>query len=269
MRATRWILALLLLASVLSVYAAGNKPNPIPAVRHETYRLSNGLTVILAETHEVPLVGVNVNYQVGSKNEKTGKTGFAHLFEHMMFEGSKNWNKDYSQPLESVGADVNGGTNTDRTRYCELLPPAYLERALWLEADRMGFLLDALSEERLKNQISVVKNERRQSYENRPYGTVHEQMVAALFPPDHPYHWTTIGSMEDLSAASVGDVKEFFQTYYTPNNASLCIAGDFDPVEGEEACGEVLRRHPAGPAGVPDRGLGAGPHRRGGARPRG
>ncbi len=233
------------LCFLLNVFAGGR--NPLPEVKYDQYRLSNGLTVILVEDHSVPIVGVNVNYQVGSKNETPGHTGFAHLFEHMMFQGSKNYNDDYFKPLQSVGAFVNGGTNTDRTRYLETVPSAYLERALWMEADRMGFLLDALTQERLSNQISVVQNERRQRYENSPYGTVYEKMMAVLYPPNHPYHWTTIGSMADLQAASLEDVREFFKTYYAPNNASLCIVGDFAPAKTKKMVEKYFGAIPPGP----------------------
>lgn len=217
---------LLLMLAALPLLAADN---PLPTLKIDRFQLSNGLTVFLVEDHSTPLVAVNVNYQVGSKNERPGRTGFAHLFEHMMFQGSKNWNKNYAKPLQEVGGQVNGGTSTDRTLYWETVPSSYLELALWLEADRMGFLLDAVSQERLDNQRSVVQNERRQRYENQPYGLVEEKIAQTLFPPNHPYNWTTIGSMADLSAASLDDVKDFFRSYYTPNNASLCLAGDFDP----------------------------------------
>jgi len=222
--------------------------NPLPNLAVEQDRLDNGLTVLLLEDRTLPLVAVNVNYMVGSKNERPGRTGFAHLFEHMMFQGSKHHDDDYFTPLQDVGASVNGGTNTDRTRYWELLPSGYLERALWLESDRMGFLLDAMTEERLANQVSVVQNERRQNYENRPYGTVWEKILAVVYPPNHPYSWPTIGSMADLQAASLADVAEFFRTYYAPNNASLCIAGDFDPAA---ARGLVERYFAAIPPGPP------------------
>lgn len=243
---------ILLLATLLcfgfapSALSAG-RANPLPEVKHERYTLTNGLTVILVEDHSLPIVGVNVNYQVGSKNEKPGKTGFAHLFEHMMFQGSKHHDDEYFGPLQEVGAFVNGATNTDRTRYLEVVPSAYLERALWLEADRMGFLLDALTEERLKNQVSVVQNERRQNYENRPYGLVRERINAVLYPPEHPYHWLTIGSLEDIGAATMDDVKDFFRSYYTPNNASLCIAGDFDPAEAKRLVEKHFGALPPGP----------------------
>jgi len=221
--------------------------NPLPTLKVDQYTLSNGLTVFLVEDHTLPLVSVNINYMVGSKNERPGRTGFAHLFEHMMFQGSKHYNDDFFKPLQDIGGAVNGGTNTDRTRYWELLPAGYLERALWLEADRMGFLLDAMTQERLANQISVVQNERRQNYENRPYGTVNEKILAVTYPPNHPYNWPTIGSIADLQAASLDDVKEFFRTYYTPNNASLCVSGDFDPKVAKELIEKYFGAIPPGP----------------------
>jgi len=242
----RLSLVALALAVLIPTLAAG-KPNPIPEVKHEEYTLTNGLRVVLVEDHAVPIVGVNINYQVGSKNERPGRTGFAHLFEHMMFQGSKHYDDDYFKPLQSVGAFVNGATNTDRTRYLEIVPTAYLERALWLESDRMGFLPDSITAERLANQISVVQNERRQNYENRPYGTVREKITAAFYPPNHPYNWLTIGSLEDLQAATLDDVKAFFRAYYTPNNAILCIAGDIDPTATKALVEKYFGALPPGP----------------------
>jgi len=242
----RSCLATLAAVVLLPALAAG-KPNPIPEVKHEDYTLANGLRVVLVEDHAVPIVGVNIDYMVGSKNERPGRTGFAHLFEHMMFQGSKDYNDDYFKPLQSVGAFVNGATNTDRTRYLEVVPTAYLERALWLESDRMGYLLDSLTPERLANQISVVQNEKRQNYDNRPYGTVREKISAALYPEGHPYHWLTIGSLEDLQAASLDDVKAFFRAYYTPNNAVLCIAGDIDPAATRALVDKYFGALPPGP----------------------
>ncbi|MDP7627393.1 MAG: pitrilysin family protein [SAR202 cluster bacterium] len=195
----------------------------------EKRSLSNGLDVITHVDNSVPVVAVNVWYHVGSKNEVPGRTGFAHLFEHVMFEGSKNHNKDYFEPLQKIGANINGSTTNDRTNYWEDLPSNYLELALWLESDRMGFLLDALDQERFDLQRDVVKNERRQSYENRPYGMAHLRLQEALFPKPHPYNWPTIGSQEDLDAASLEDVMDFFKKYYSPSNASIAIAGDIDP----------------------------------------
>ena len=193
--------------------------------------LPNGLEVIVHVDRSIPVAAVNVWYHVGSKNEVPGRTGFAHLFEHVMFEGSKNHNKDYFEPLQKVGANINGSTTNDRTNYWEDVPSNYLELALWLESDRMGFLLDALDQERFDLQRDVVKNERRQSYENRPYGGAHLKIQEALFPSPHPYNWPTIGSQEDLDAATLEDVKDFFRNYYHPSNASICIAGNVDQSE--------------------------------------
>jgi len=221
--------------------------NPLPDFPVETVRLANGLTVFLLEDPALPLAAVNVNYRVGSQNERPGRTGFAHLFEHMMFQGSKHHDSDFFRPLQDIGGSVNGGTDPDRTRYWELVPAAYLERALWLEADRMGFLLDALTPERLANQIAVVQNERRQSYENRPYGLVGERMAAALYPPHHPYSWPTIGFMADIAAATLDDVRDFFRTWYTPNNASLCLAGDFETARAKDLIEKYFGAIPPGP----------------------
>ena len=218
------------------------------AISYEKLKLSNGLEVILHEDHTLPLVAVNVWYHVGSKDEKMGRTGFAHLFEHVMFEGSKHHNKSYFEPLQKAGANLNGSTTSDRTNYWETLPSDHLELALWLESDRMGFLLDALDQKRFDIQRDVVKNERRQSYENRPYGRAHMLLQPALFPLPHPYHWMTIGTPEDLESATVDDAKQFFRRYYAPSNASLAIAGDFD---GDEAMRLVERYFgdiPPGPA---------------------
>ena len=203
-------------------------------IAFEQHRLSNGMDVILHEDHTIPLVAVNVWYHVGSKNEEMGRTGFAHLFEHVMFEGTKHHNRSHFEPLQKAGANLNGSTTTDRTNYWEDVPSNYLELALWLEADRMGFLLDGLDQHKFDVQRDVVKNERRQSYENRPYGMAHWHLQSALFPLPHPYHWMTIGSQEDLDAASLEDVKDFFQRFYGPSNASLAIAGDFHPEQALE-----------------------------------
>ena len=189
--------------------------------------LSNGLDVILSPDRSLPVTAVNVWYHVGSKNEERGKTGFAHLFEHVMFEGSKNHDASYFEPLQKVGANLNGSTTPDRTNYWENVPSNHLDLALWLESDRMGYLLEVLTDRKLDVQRDVVKNERRQNYENRPYGIAPMLLQPALFPAPHPYNWTTIGSPEDLDNASLEDVKSFFQTFYTPNNASLAIVGDF------------------------------------------
>lgn len=202
---------------------------------YQIHTLSNGLTVILHEDHRVPMVAVNVWYHVGSGYEKPGRTGFAHLFEHIMFEGSGHVAEgDFDNLLESVGGNNNGSTNTDRTNYYEELPASALDIALFLESDRMGYLLDAMSPEKVDGQRDVVKNERRQSYENRPYGMGWIRLVESLYPKGHPYNWPTIGYMEDLTAASYEDVVEFFRRYYSPSNASLVIAGDIDPGQALE-----------------------------------
>jgi zinc protease len=206
-----------------------NKPNPF-SVPFEKYSLPNGLEVILHHDTSLPLVAVNIWYHVGPSSEPKGRSGFAHLFEHLMFEGSKHVGHEFDRLLESVGAtNVNGTTSWDRTNYFETVPREHLELVLWLESDRMGFLLDALTPERLEVQRDVVKNERRQRYENSPYGASELAMYEALFPPDHPYHGAVIGSMEDLSRATMEDVKAFFREFYAPSNATLAIAGDFDP----------------------------------------
>jgi predicted Zn-dependent peptidase len=201
-----------------------------PRVPFTQERLANGLRLVLNEDHLAPVVGVNIWYDVGSKHEVTGKTGFAHLFEHVMFQGSRNVGKaEHIALVQAAGGTMNGTTWLDRTNYFETLPSHQLELALWLEADRMGTLLEALSQENLDNQREVVKNEKRWSYDNRPYGSWNEKLQAHLFPENHPYHHPTIGSMKDLDAASVDDVSAFFRTYYAPNNAVLAIAGDFEP----------------------------------------
>jgi zinc protease len=206
-----------------------HKPNPFD-VPFEKYSLPNGLEVILHHDPSLPLVAVNTWYHVGPSSEPKGRSGFAHLFEHLMFEGSKHVGHEFDRLLESVGAtNVNGTTSWDRTNYFQTVPRENLELVLWLESDRMGFLLDALTPERLEVQRDVVKNERRQRYENSPYGASELAMYEALFPPDHPYHGAVIGSMEDLSRATMDDVKAFFRAFYSPSNATLAIAGDFDP----------------------------------------
>ena len=194
--------------------------------------LDNGLDVVVHAAHQVPIVAVNVWYHVGSKNERPGRTGFAHLFEHLMFEGSEHHNAGYFPPLQQAGALLNGSTHTDRTNYWEVVPTSALDLALWMESDRMGYLLPALTRERFETQRDVVLNERRQNYENRPYGMALMAITAALFEPEHPYHWMTIGAVEDLRAMQFEDVQAFFRTYYHPANASLVLAGD---VEAERA----------------------------------
>ena len=203
-------------------------------IPYETYKLPNGLTVVLSVDKTTPTVAVNIWYHVGSKNELPGRTGFAHLFEHVMFTGSGHVPYGLHDKLtEGVGGGNNGSTTNDRTNYYETIPSNYLESALWLESDRMGYLLDTLNLEKLNAQRDVVKNERRQSYDNQPYGRVSEIFSAAMYPKGHPYSWPVIGSMTDLSAASEEDVKAFFRLYYAPNNATLAVVGDFDPKQAK------------------------------------
>ncbi len=210
-----------------SIATAGDGRLSVPYTR---FALPNGLDVVLHEDHAVPSVAVNIWYHVGSGREKPGRTGFAHLFEHIMFEGSKNVPEGkFDEWLEAAGGDNNGTTTTDRTNYFENVPSNALELPLFLESDRMGFLVDAMTPAKVDGQRDVVKNVRRQSYENRPYGLASILLSENLYPPDHPYHWPTIGSMDDLTAASFDDVVEFFKKYYVPGNASLVIAGDIDP----------------------------------------
>jgi predicted Zn-dependent peptidase len=195
----------------------------------ESYRLPNGLLVTLSEDHSAPVVAVNLWYHVGSANERPGRTGFAHLFEHMLFQGSEHVGaNEHFELIQRAGGTLNGSTWLERTNYFETVPSHHLALALWLEADRMGALLPAMTQEKLDTQRDVVKNERRWSVDNQPYGTWWERLPALCFPPEHPFHHSLIGSMEDLSAASLDDVAAFFRTYYTPDNAVLTIAGDFD-----------------------------------------
>ncbi|MEQ1727545.1 MAG: pitrilysin family protein [Vicinamibacterales bacterium] len=197
-------------------------------ISYSKHTLANGLDVLIHEDRACPIVSVNIWYHVGSKNEVPGRTGFAHFFEHLMFEGSEHHDKGYFQPLQGAGALLNGSTNADRTNYWEVVPTNAFELALWMESDRMGYLLPALTAAKFQNQRDVVLNERRQSYENRPYGLAPMAMLAAIYPADHPYHWPTIGQIADLHAARVEEVREFFATYYHPANASIAIAGDVD-----------------------------------------
>ncbi len=206
----------------------------------ETFRLDNGLFVTLSEDHTAPIVAVNLWYHVGSANERSGRTGFAHLFEHMLFQGSANVAaNEHFELVQRAGGTLNGSTWLDRTNYFETLPSNQLALALWLEADRMGALLPAMTQQKLDTQRDVVKNERRWSVDNQPYGTWWERLPALAYPNTHPFHHSLIGSMEDLTAASLEDVEHFFATYYTPDNAVLSIAGDFDTVEARE----LVRRY--------------------------
>jgi zinc protease len=221
-------------------------------VPYTEFTLANGLHVILHRDTSVPVVSVNVWYHVGSGSEKPGRTGFAHLFEHLMFEGSKNVPEGaFDSWLEGAGGDNNGSTTTDRTNYFIDIPTSALDLALFLESDRMGYLLDTMTPARVDGQRDVVKNERRQSFENQPYGQAFLKLSELLYPKNHPYSWPTIGSMEDLTAASRDDVAEFFKTYYAPNNASLVIAGDIDVAEARKLVEKWFSEIPRGPAVPP------------------
>lgn len=217
-------------------------------VPYREFTLANGLQVILVEDHAVPVVTVNIWYHVGSGDERVGRTGFAHLFEHIMFMGSQHVpNGDFDKLLEAAGGDNNGSTTDDRTNYFEDGPSNALPLMLWLDSDRMGFLIPEMTAEKVNLQRGVVQNERRQSYENQPYGLAQENILKRLYPPNHPYSWPTIGSMTDLNAASLDDVKDFFRSYYTPNNATLVIGGDIDPAQARARVEEYFGAIPAGP----------------------
>jgi predicted Zn-dependent peptidase len=209
--------------------------NRDPEIPFEKYQLPNGLEVILAPDNRVPLVAVNVWYHVGSGNEVPGKSGFAHLFEHMLFQGSQHVGGDrHFEILKQIGGSgVNGTTNTDRTNYYEVVPSNLIETALWLESDRMGYLLPLVTAPSLKNQIDVVRNERRQNYENVPYGPARFVLSAALYPEGHPYRYLTIGDAREIESASLEEVRGFYQTWYVPANATLLLAGDFDPAQAK------------------------------------
>ena len=225
----------------------------------DTFRLANGLFVTLSLDHTAPIVAVNLWYHVGSANERVGRTGFAHLFEHMLFQGSANVEaNEHFELVQRAGGTLNGSTWLDRTNYFETVPSNQLALALWLEADRMGRLLPAMTQQKLDTQRDVVKNERRWSVDNQPYGTWWEKLPALAFPTEHPFHHSLIGSMEDLSAASLDDIAQFFATYYTPDNAVLSVAGDFDSSEArrlvEDYFGSIPRgksRPPLPPMEVP------------------
>ena len=216
-------------------------------IAYEKRTLANGLDVIVHEDRDLPIVAVNVWYHVGSKNERPGLTGFAHLFEHLMFEGSAHHDHGYFPPLQEAGASLNGSTNADRTNYWEVVPVGALDRALWMESDRMGWLLPALTQEKLDNQRDVVLNERRQSYENRPYGFAQIAIAHALYPPTHSYHWPTIGDVADIRAATFDDVSAFFARYYHPANASLTIAGDVETARAFDLAEQYFGAIAAGP----------------------
>ncbi len=222
----------------------------------ETHMLDNGLTVLLHQDRSAPIVAVHLMYHVGSKDERPGRTGFAHLFEHLLFQGSEHVARDeHFRFIQDAGGTLNGSTWFDRTNYYETMPASELDLALWLESDRMGWFKEAITQEKLDNQRDVVKNERRQSYENRPYGLAFETLLGMAFPEGHPYRHPTIGYMEDLEAASLEDVHDFFDRHYAPNNAVLVLAGDLEPTDAlarvQRWFGEIPAREVAPPVEVP------------------
>ena len=229
------------------VTASSSPKIPIPDIPYTKFVLDNGLTVLVHEDHKAPIVAVNTWYHVGSKNEKPGKTGFAHLFEHLMFSGSDNFNYTYINAMERIGAtDLNGTTNGDRTNYFEDVPTSMLDYVLFAESDRMGHLLGVLDQKKLDLQRGVVQNEKRQG-ENQPYGVTRQLLTENTYPVGHPYSWTTIGSMKDLDAASMSDVQEWFKTYYGPNNVIIVIAGDIIPKVARQKVEKYYGGIPAGP----------------------
>ncbi len=246
---TRGAMSLACLAAL--ALAAGPGP-AVPAIPFQQFTLPNGLHVILHEDHTAPVVGVDMLYDVGSKDERPGRTGFAHLFEHLMFQGTEHLPKGEADRLiEAAGGSGNGSTSADRTQYWEQVPGSALEQVLFIQSERMGFLLPTLDQAKLDNQRDVVKNERRQSYEMQPYGLAMKRVLENLWDPDFPYHWMTIGSHQDLEAATLEDVRAFFRRYYRPQHASLAIAGDIDPARAralverwfsDVPTGEPLRR---------------------------
>ena len=245
-RSTRLVALAAMAVTALSPWRAGIADEVL--IPFEKFKLDNGLTVIVHTDRKAPIVAVNLWYHVGSKNERSGKTGFAHLFEHLMFQGSENYNDEFFKPMEDVGATaMNGTTNFDRTNYFQNVPTSALPLALWMESDRMGHLLGAIDQARLDEQRGVVKNEKRQG-ENQPYGRVFDSVVSASFPTGHPYHWLPIGSMEDLDAASLDDVKEWFRTYYGAANAVLVLAGDIDVATARAQAQKYFGDIPPGPA---------------------
>src|SRR6187401_2026067 len=246
MKVLRLIVPVLMFTS--AAFAAP-KAAPLPSVDipYEKFVLPNGLTLIVHEDHKAPVVAVNIWYHVGSKDERVGRTGFAHLFEHLMFNGSENYKDDWFKIMEASGATkLNGTTWYDRTNYFQNVPTSALDLTLWMESDRMGHLLGAIDQAKLDEQRGVVQNEKRQG-DNRPYGKVSEFITTSTFPAGHPYSWETIGSMEDLNAASLDDVKDWFRTYYGAANAVLVIAGDVTAADAKQKVEKYFGDIPSGP----------------------
>ncbi len=241
------ILALFIMQAGILLAQTSTKKFPDLNIPYKKFVLDNGLTLIVHEDHKAPIAAFNIWYHVGSKNEKQGKTGFAHLFEHLMFNGSEHYNQDYFALMDQIGAtDLNGTTNNDRTNYFENFPVPALEKVLWIESDRMGFMVGAIDSGKLSEQRGVVQNEKRQG-ENQPYAIAEDLTVKSMYPALHPYSWTVIGEMEDLDAASLDDVKEWFKTYYGPNNAVIVIAGDVNAEETFEKVKKYFGDIPPGP----------------------
>jgi zinc protease len=243
------VTALTALLGVWSAHPSAGLSAQALRVPYQTFTLPNGLQVIVHEDHSVPVVAVNTWFHVGSSDEQVGRTGFAHLFEHIMFMGSEHVpTGEFDKLLEAAGADNNGSTTEDRTNYYEVGPSNALALMLWLDSDRLGFLLPEITADKVDLQRGVVQNERRQSYENRPYGLAEENILARLYPATHPYQWPVIGSMADLSAATLEDVRGFFRSYYTPNNATLAIAGDITTADARRLAERYFGGIPRGPA---------------------
>src|SRR5713226_5396372 len=242
-----WVGGCLAAVAMLTAGAGAFAQTKDVEIPYQKFVLDNGLTLIVHEDHKAPIVAINTWYHVGSKNEKLGKTGFAHLFEHLMFSGSENFNYTYINAMERIGAtNLNGTTNGDRTNYFENVPTSMLDYVLFAESDRMGHLLGVLDQKKLDLQRGVVQNEKRQG-ENQPYAVTRQLLAENTYPVGHPYSWTTIGSMQDLDAASMGDVQEWFKTYYGPNNVTVVIAGDITPEVARQKVEKYYGAIPAGP----------------------
>ena len=268
LRIARSLASLMLLFAATAFAASPPKAAPLPAVDipYQKFVLDNGLTLIVHEDHKAPVVAVNIWYHVGSKDERPGRTGFAHLFEHLMFNGSENYRDDWFRLMESAGATkLNGTTWFDRTNYFQNVPTSAFDMTLWMESDRMGHLLGAIDQKVLDEQRGVVQNEKRQG-QNQPYGKVSELITSSTYPAGHPYSWETIGSMEDLNAASLEDVKEWFRTYYGAANAVLVIAGDITAAEAKQKVEKYFGDIPSGPVHQAPAGLDREDERASGAR---